>query len=178
MRNLEIQTKPSNLYHFQPVHTLLKQSILTAKISSPLTASRALLTVSSTKPISTSFCTRCSSGCHSWRQIESYKCIDSIKRKLRIKVKTHVTLIVKFHIEDETFSIVKIVTDTQAYDCSIEVPLLYPLFWCKFSFLMLTCCPMFSFRGIYMIFTLLPLNAKVLFLGRLRTWNKVFFFFL
>ena len=34
------------------------------------------------------------------------------------------TLIVKFHIEDETFSIEKIVTDKQVYDCSIEVPLL------------------------------------------------------
>ena len=34
------------------------------------------------------------------------------------------TLIVKFHIKDETFSIVKIVTDRQVYDCSIEVPLL------------------------------------------------------
>ena len=34
------------------------------------------------------------------------------------------TLIVKFHIEDETFSIVKIVTDMQAYYCCIEVPLL------------------------------------------------------
>ena len=34
------------------------------------------------------------------------------------------TLIVKFHIEDETFSIVKIVTYMQVYDCSIEVPLL------------------------------------------------------
>ena len=34
------------------------------------------------------------------------------------------TLIVKFHIEDETFSIVKIVTDMQAYDCCIEVLLL------------------------------------------------------
>ena len=34
------------------------------------------------------------------------------------------TLIVKFHILDETFSIVKIVTDMQLYDCSIEVPLL------------------------------------------------------
>ena len=32
------------------------------------------------------------------------------------------TLIVKFHIEDETFSIVKIVTDMQEYDCAIEVP--------------------------------------------------------
>ena len=31
---------------------------------------------------------------------------------------------------------------------------------------------MFSFTGIYMIFSLLPLNAKVLFLGRLRTWNN------
>ena len=34
------------------------------------------------------------------------------------------TVIVKFHIEDETFSMVKIVTDMQVYDCSIEVPLL------------------------------------------------------
>ena len=34
------------------------------------------------------------------------------------------TLIVKFHIEDETFSIVKIVTDMQVYDYSIEVPCL------------------------------------------------------
>ena len=34
------------------------------------------------------------------------------------------TLIVKFHIEDETFSIVKIVTNMQAYDCYIGVPLL------------------------------------------------------
>ena len=34
------------------------------------------------------------------------------------------TLIVKFHIEDETFSIEKIVTDKQVYDCSIKVPLL------------------------------------------------------
>ena len=34
------------------------------------------------------------------------------------------TLIVKFHIEDETFSIVKIVTDMQENYCCIEVPLL------------------------------------------------------
>ena len=34
------------------------------------------------------------------------------------------TLIVKFHIKDETFSIEKIVTDMQVHDCSIEVPLL------------------------------------------------------
>ena len=34
------------------------------------------------------------------------------------------TLAVKFHIEDETFSIVKILTDMQIYDCSIEVPIL------------------------------------------------------
>ena len=34
------------------------------------------------------------------------------------------TLIVKFHIEDKNFSIVKIVTDMQVYDCSMEVPLL------------------------------------------------------
>ena len=33
------------------------------------------------------------------------------------------TLIVKFHIEDETFPIVKIVRDMQVYDCSIEVSL-------------------------------------------------------
>ena len=56
-----------------------------AKISSPLTASRALLTTALAKPISTSFCTRCSSGCHSWRQIASYKCIDSIKKKITYK---------------------------------------------------------------------------------------------
>ena len=46
------------------------------------------------------------------------------KRKLQIKVQTHVTLIVKFHIKDKTFSIVKIVTNMQVYDCSIAVPLL------------------------------------------------------
>ena len=34
------------------------------------------------------------------------------------------TLIVKFHIKDKTLSIVKIVTDMQVYDYSIEVPLL------------------------------------------------------
>ena len=34
------------------------------------------------------------------------------------------TLAVKFHIEDETFSIVKILTDMQIYDCYIEVSLL------------------------------------------------------
>ena len=34
------------------------------------------------------------------------------------------TLEVKFHIEDEPFSIVKILTDMQIYDCSIEVPIL------------------------------------------------------
>ena len=34
------------------------------------------------------------------------------------------TLIVKFHIEDETFSIVKIARDMQVYDCYIEVSLL------------------------------------------------------
>ena len=34
------------------------------------------------------------------------------------------TLIVKFHIKDETFSIVKTVTNMQVYDCSITVPLL------------------------------------------------------
>ena len=34
------------------------------------------------------------------------------------------TLIVKFHFEDNNFSIVKIVTDMQVYDCSIEFPLL------------------------------------------------------
>ena len=56
-----------------------------AKISSPLTASSALLTTALAKPISTSFCTRCSSGCHSWRQIASYKCIDSIKKKITDK---------------------------------------------------------------------------------------------
>ena len=39
------------------------------------------------------------------------------------------TLIVKFHIEDENFSIVKIVTDMQVYDCSIEVPLLITSFY-------------------------------------------------
>ena len=32
------------------------------------------------------------------------------------------TLIVKFYIEGKTFSIVKIVTDMQEYDCAIEVP--------------------------------------------------------
>ena len=62
-----------------------KWSVLIAKISSPLTASRALLTAASTKPISTSFCTCCSSGCHSWRQIASYKCIDSIKMNITDK---------------------------------------------------------------------------------------------
>ena len=34
------------------------------------------------------------------------------------------TLIVKFHIEDENFSMVKIVTDMQVYDCTIKAPLL------------------------------------------------------
>ncbi|KAM4107642.1 hypothetical protein ACB094_04G161300 [Castanea mollissima] len=34
------------------------------------------------------------------------------------------TLIVKFHIEDETFSIEKIVMDMQVYDCFIKVPIL------------------------------------------------------
>ena len=34
------------------------------------------------------------------------------------------TPIVKFHIEGERSSIVKVVTDMQVYDCSIEVPLL------------------------------------------------------
>ena len=34
------------------------------------------------------------------------------------------TLIVKFHIKDKTFSIVKIVTNMQVYDCSIADPLL------------------------------------------------------
>ena len=34
------------------------------------------------------------------------------------------TLKVKFHIVDETLSLVKIVTDMQVYDCSIEVPCL------------------------------------------------------
>ena len=47
-----------------------------------------------------------------------------LKRKLQLKVQKHVTLIVKFRIEDKTSSIVKIVTDMQLYDCSIEVPLL------------------------------------------------------
>ena len=93
-------------------------------ISSPLTASREQLTAASAKPIDTSFCTRCSSGCHSWKQIPSYKCIHTIKKKNKINIQTHVTLIVKFHIEDKNFSIVKIVTDMQVYDCSIEVPLL------------------------------------------------------
>ena len=39
------------------------------------------------------------------------------------------TLIVKFHIEDENFSIVKIVIDMQVYDCSTEVPLLITSFY-------------------------------------------------
>ena len=47
-----------------------------------------------------------------------------LKRKLQIKVKTHVTLIVKFHFEDKNFSIVKIVTNMQVHDRFIEVPLL------------------------------------------------------
>ena len=34
------------------------------------------------------------------------------------------TLILIFHIEDKPFSIMKIVTNMQVYDCSIEVPLL------------------------------------------------------
>ena len=56
-----------------------------AKISSPLTTSRALLIAALAKPISTSFCTCCSSGCHNWRQIASYKCIHSIKKKITDK---------------------------------------------------------------------------------------------
>ena len=59
-----------------------------AKISSPLTASRALLIAASAKPISTSFCTCCSSGCHNWRQIASYKCIHSIFFKKKITNKS------------------------------------------------------------------------------------------
>ena len=70
---------------------------LKAKISSPLTASKfskktknkqiinsikRTSTAASAKPISTRFCTCYSSGCHSRRQIASYKCIDSIKKKI------------------------------------------------------------------------------------------------
>ena len=47
-----------------------------------------------------------------------------LKRKLQLKVrKNNVTLIVIFHIEYKPFSIMKIVTDMQVYDYSIEAPL-------------------------------------------------------
>lgn len=45
-----------------------------------------------------------------------------LKRKLLIKVQIRVTLKIKFHIVDETLSLVKIMTDMQVYDCSIEAP--------------------------------------------------------
>ena len=64
-----------------------KQRICIAFHLSPLTASRALLTAAASKPLSTSSCTSCLSGCHSWRQIARYKSIASIKKKITDKSK-------------------------------------------------------------------------------------------
>jgi len=43
-------------------------------------------------------------------------------RTLQRKVQTRVTLKVNFRIKDENLPLVKIVTDMQEYDCTIEVP--------------------------------------------------------
>ena len=122
MKNLEIQTKPSYLYHFQPVHTL--QSILIAKISSPLISSRAFLTTVLAIPITKRFCSRCSSGSHSWRKIVSYKLIDSIKKKIIDKC-TYTCLTnskIRYWRQDHFIS--EDSDRCEVYDCSIKVPLL------------------------------------------------------